>query len=713
MTLKEKVGQMAQVSIDVISVGKPFQLEKPHKLDPVKLKKAIVEYGVGSILNVGGYTYSREHWYKIHKEIQDEAKKSRLKVPILYGIDAIHGVNYTVGGTLFPQPLAMAATWDPQLVEEGASITAYECRASGIPWNFSPVLDVMRNPLWSRVFETYGEDVHLAQVMGEAMIRGYEGDNIASKDKVASCMKHFLGYSFPFSGKDRTPTYIGDVQLREYFLPTFQTAIDQGAHTIMINSGEINGIPVHANHDILTKLLRDEMGFEGIALTDWEDIKKLHEIHKVASSYKEAIKIAINAGIDMSMTPMDLEFIDLLVELVNEGEVSEDRINEAVRRILTLKFDLGLFDQPYFPMEDYPKFGSEEFAEASYQSALAGITLLKNEEQTLPLATNTKVLLTGAASHSLNIQNGAWTHVWQGTDPQYNTKGKLTLHDALAKHLGDKNLQFVQGTTVDEAVDIEEAVKAAKNVESIIIALGENPSTEKPGDIDDLTISAPQIELVKALAKTEKPITFVLMTNRPLIIREIEPYADAILMTYHPGDEGGRAAADILLGKHNPEGKLPFTYPRYVNTLLTYDHKQTEKLDTSFGLNAFNPQFEFGYGLSYTQFEYGEISLSAETLNPEGSITASIKVTNTGDREGREVVQLYSKDLFASITPCTKRLRAFAKVSLKAGESTEVRFKINPEDLAFVNKNLEKVTEAGDFEILVADKKATFTYIEK
>ncbi len=713
MTIEEKVGQMTQLNLDVISKGEVYKLEEPHQLDEQKLKKAIVDYKVGSILNCGGHTYSREHWHEIISKIQEVAtKETKLGIPILYGIDAIHGVNYTVGATLFPQELAQAATWNPELVEQAASVTAYEVRASGIPWNFSPVLDIGRQPLWSRFFETYGEDVFLAKSMATAVIKGYQGDDVSSKYKVAACMKHFLGYSTPLSGKDRTPAWIPERELREYFLPTFQAAINQGAKTVMINSGEINGIPVHSNHDILTKLLRDELNFKGVAVTDWEDIIKLYKVHKVASSLKEAVKMSVMAGIDMSMVPNDYEFSDLLIQLVKDKEVSEERINEAVRRILTLKIELGLFNNPTTKVEDYVDFGSEKHRQISYQTALEAITLLKNQENVLPLSKDKKVLVCGPSANSLNILNGAWTHTWQGVDTTYNTKNKKTILQAIAEKVGKNNLKYVEGSTLDEEKNISQAVNAANNSDYIVACLGEIPSTEKPGDIEDLTLSQAQLNLIDALAQTKKPIVIVLVENRPRIINSIVDKAQGIVMAYLPGDEGGIAVADILFGDQNPSGKLPFTYPRYTGSLVPYDHKYSEKLDSKYGENAFNPQFEFGFGLSYTSFEYSNLTLSKDSITDKDTLIVSIKVKNTGKFEGKEVVQLYCNDLVASITPSVKKLRAFKKIDLKSGEEKRVEFKICSKNLEFIGKENKPIAEQGAFEIVINNNKQIFQLIK-
>lgn len=710
MTLKEKVGQMTQLNLDVISVGEIYNLKEPHELDPEKLKKALVDYGVGSILNVGGHAYSLEHWREIIGQIQDVAMNdSRLKVPVLYGIDAIHGANYLLEGTLFPQQLAQAATFNPGLVKKAAEITAYETKASGIPWNFSPVLDLGRQPLWSRFFETYGEDVFLAKTMGIASIEGYQGQNPSNPESLAACMKHFLGYSIPWTGRDRTPVYLHDRQLREYFLPTFEEAIKTGALSVMINSGELNGIAVHGDKDILTGLLRDELGFDGVAVTDWEDIMKLNNIHNVAPTLKDAVAMAVNAGIDMSMVPNDYRFSDLLVELVEEGTVSMERIDESVMRVLLMKKRLGLFENPVpFRTHEYPKVGSKEFDEVSYATACEAITLLKNAENTLPIKADEKVLLIGKGANTHIHLNGAWSRTWQGTDAKWDDTEKLTVLEAMEERF--KKLDHVKVDTEKPRNQRAEMRKAEK-ANHIVICLAEKPSTEKMGDIGSLAFDEDQINQVKNMAVTGKKITLVLMENRPRIVSEIEPFCHAIIMAYQLGDEGGRAIADVIAGEVNPSGKLPFTYPRHTNALLTYDHKYTEKLDPSFGMNAFNPQWEFGTGLSYSTFAYGEPQLSADTLKGDQTLTIKVPVENTSARDGKEAVLVFVSDRFASVTPSVKRLRAFDKKNIGAGVSETYEFTLSAKDLAFVAKDLSWATEEGWFDVSIGDKKASFYYL--
>jgi beta-glucosidase len=699
MSVKDKVGQMTQLNLDVISVGEVFNLKEPHELDSTKLRKAIIEYGIGSILNAGGHAYTLEHWNEVISTIQNIATtETNHGVPIIYGIDAIHGANYLLGGTLFPQPLAQAATFNPNMVRKAAAITAYETRASGIPWNFSPVLDVARQPLWSRVFETYGEDVYLCKRMGIATIDGYQGDDASDPYRVASCMKHFLGYSWSFTGKDRTTAYIPETQLREYFLPTFEAAVDAGSLSIMINSGDINGIPVHADKRILTDLLRTELKFDGVAVTDWEDIIKLNQLHKIAPTLKDAVKMAINAGIDMSMVPNDYKFSDLLLELVNEGEVSMTRIDESVRRILLMKQRLGLFENPFTPNNyDYPLVASDSFVNHSYQIAGEAITLLKNNNSTLPISKDKKVFVTGPMANSLILINGSWTRTWQGTDEQWDDTSKHTILEAIQANFTE--VSFEQDCDINQLVKDNKAYNMARNSDIILACMGEYPSTEKPGDIHSLDLEEAQIEYVKALAKLGKPIVLVLVENRARIIRKIEPLCESIILAYQPSENGSDALADIISGEINPSGKLPITYPKYTNSLILYDHKYTDQLNLDNGLGAFDPQFEFGHGLSYTNFEYSDLKVKKTDDNE--SIHISVNVTNKGNRDGKESVLVFVSDLYASITPSVKRLRKFEKQMIKVGETRAFEFVIDTNELAFVNTYNQWVTEPGDYKISI------------
>ncbi|MEM6966138.1 MAG: glycoside hydrolase family 3 N-terminal domain-containing protein [Bacteroidota bacterium] len=707
MELIDKVGEMTQLSIDMLSVGEPYQLKEPHELDEEKLRKVLVDFRVGSILNIGKHAFTRAEWHNIIGRIQAIATKEKpTGIPVLYGIDAIHGMNYTTDGTLFPQQINLAATWNPDYAKTTGAITAYECRASAIPWNFSPVLDIGREVRWPRFWETFGEDPVLATAMGTAMIEGYQGDDINDPNKVAACMKHFIGYSGPRSGKDRTQALIPERQLREYYLPTFKAAVDMGAATIMINSGEMNGIPVHANPKILIDLLRNELGFTGLAVSDWEDIRYLFERHRIAKDYKEAVKIAINAGIDMSMVPVDLEFPVLLKELVEEGEVPLSRIDEAVERIIRLKVQLGLFENPTTPKDGYPKFASPEHTQASLEAATASIVLLKNENATLPLNPNTKLLVTGPTANSILAINGGWSRTWQGTDLQYHSSEKKTILAALEDKLGKDKVKYVEGTSIEEAINIRKAATVAKTTDAVVVCLGEMPYTEKVGDIDFLLLPQAQRDLVKAVAKAGKPVILVMVGGRPRLFNEVEPLCDAIFNAMLPGDEGGVAFANLLLGEANPSGKLPFTYPKFDNTLVPYDHRGTDLVKKDFSMNAFDPQYEFGHGLSYTSFEYSNLGMPQQ-FDFENPVEISVEVKNTGAVAGSEVVQLYIADKVASITPSVKRLRGFDKINLRTGESKKVTFSITAKDLAFIGLDNEWITEPGEFEVSIGNQKGT------
>ena len=720
MTLEEKVGQMTQLAIAAIASGQDQQI----KVDPAKLENAIVKYGVGSILNVSDQALTVDHWHQIIGQIQEVAtKKTRLGIPMIYGIDSIHGANYVQGATLFPQEIGMAATFNPELMKRAAEIAAIETRAAGIPWSFSPVLDLGRNPLWPRFWETFGEDPYLAKVMGVAFVRGLEGTDVSSSSAVASSLKHYMGYSFPLTGRDRTPAWIPENYLREYFLPTFETAVKAGARTIMINSGEINGVPGHVNHHILTDILRTELGFKGLVVSDWQDIKKLVNVWRIAKDEKEATRLAVMAGIDMSMVPDNLSFADNLIALVKEGAVPQSRIDEAVRRILWVKFELGLFEKPMPDASLKSKFGLPEYRQSSLAAARESITLLKNSNNILPLAKTTKVLVTGPTSDSLVAMNNGWTYVWQGSEEGLYPKDRHTIRRAIEAKLGAGNVTFVQGTKItraagpsnstptdqEEEVDIAAAVQAARNVDVVVLALGEGSYCETPGNITDLTIGAPQIKLAEALKATGKPIVLVLVEGRPRVINRIADDTNAIVMAYNPSNEGGTAIADVLFGDTNPSGKLPFTYPRTPNGLINYDHKPFETENTSFGNMAFNPQFQFGDGLSYTTFAYSDLRVGKQTISANEELPVSVVVKNTGSRAGKEAVLVYVSDLVASISPPGKRLRRFAKVSLAPGESQTLNFKLRREDLSFIGADNKPVLEPGDFEVRVAGLTQKFT----
>ncbi|MDZ4667991.1 MAG: glycoside hydrolase family 3 N-terminal domain-containing protein [bacterium] len=696
MTLEEKAGQMTQLTIEMISAGELPNLAVPHALDTAKLRKVIVEMGVGSILNVGGYTYTRQHWKEIMTAIHAYEKMGRLQVPVLYGIDAIHGANYTVGATLYPQQISLASSFNKDLAKQMAQMVSNDVRASGISWNFSPVLDVARNPMWPRFWETFGEDPYVVSEMGVAMVEGYQAPQSDGKLGVAACLKHYLGYGDPRSGKDRTPAYIAERQLREIVLPPFEKAVAAGAKTIMINSSEINGEPVHASKFLLRTILRDELKFTGVTVTDWEDIKNLRDRHHVAATYKEAVAMAINAGIDLAMVPLDYEFTQYLIENVKEGKVQVKLVDEAVYRILVLKLELGLFDEASVDMDLYENLGSEKSKQLSYELATQSIVLLKNKDNLLPLKPNEKILVTGANAHYINAMNGGWTHTWQGRDPQYNT-AVITPLMALENVFGKEQVTYLPGNTYTACLTDLQLLAAAKDVKTVVLFLGEDTYTEKPGDINRLEMEEAQQNLIKVYAKAGKKIVLVLLQGRPRTFETTEPLCDAIFFAGLPGNEGGRALAELIVGKVNPSAKLPFTYPRYEGVHTTYDCKYSEVLNNDFKPIGFNPLFHFGSGLSYTQFEYTDLQIEKRDLRASDSVEIRFNLSNTGDRMGTETVLIYSKDLVASITPSVKKLRSFKRVDLAPKETKAVAVKIPVSQLRFVDVNNKWLLEPGTF----------------
>ena len=730
MTIEQKIGQMAQINLTVIANGPDkWSSFEPLQIDKDRIEKAIHKYHVGSILNT---TNNRARdistWNKIIDEIQGYALSSDTAIPILYGIDGIHGATYIDGATMFPQQIGTAATWDIKNSFNMGMVTAYETRAAGIPWNFSPVLDLGQDPRFPRQFETFGEDPYLTTQMGLASLEGQQGiDNNMDNDYVvATSIKHFLGYQTTISGKDRTPSYIPEHVLRELHLPAFEKAISQGAKTIMINSGLINGIPVHADRYLLTNLLREELGFDGIILTDWEDINKLHDRDKVAESRKEAIKIAINAGIDMSMIPYDYEeFCDNLLELVKEGEISEARIDESVRRILKLKIELGLFDKKN--KSDYSDFGSQKHQNYAYDAAVESVTLLKNENSILPIKNKNKILVTGPNGNSMRTLNGAWTYSWQGEKTDFFAEDHNTIYEAIKNKFTDSDVKYIPGVTypINEDYDKEpkfeyydqyfdkkkEAIKYAnEEADIIILALGENSYTEKPGDLNDINLNRLQLDFANEIIKSGKPVVLVLNIGRPRLISEIESKVNAVINIYLPGNFGGDALADILYGSVNPSGKLPYSYPLYSNSLIPYNYKPAEVQNNAQGaynyVGEVNNLYDFGFGLSYTSFEYSNLKLNSNQFSKNENIYLSVDIKNTGEIEGKEVIQVYSKDHYASLTPDIKRLRAFKKIELKPGEIKNVKFEIKVQDLGFINYQNKHVVETGTFDLMVGSLKS-------
>jgi beta-glucosidase len=705
MTIEEKVGQMTQVTIDVVSKGKDGR-DEPHALDMQKLRTAILNYHVGSILNVGPSGYTLGHWHEVITAIQDVAtKETRLHIPILYGIDAIHGVSYTLGGTLFPQAIGMGATWNTDLAREEGEITAYEMRASGIPWNFYPVMDIGRQPLWPRLWETYGEDVCLASAMGKAYIEGHQGNDIGAPTKGATCLKHYVGYSFPITGKDRTPAWISERMLREYFLPPFEEGIKAGAPTVMANSSEVDGIPGHANYHLLTEVLRKELDFQGLVVSDWNDIERLHTRDRVAATPKEAVRMAVMAGVDMSMVPLDFSFYDLLLECAKDGTVSVSRIDQAVARILRVKIQLGLFERPYPDTTLKAGFASKEFTAANLQAAEESITLLKNEGNILPLSKKVKVLVTGPAANMLSPMNGGWTINWQGDREDLYPKDKPTVLAAIQNKIGKENVIHVPGAAFDKVLDIAAAVNAARKADVAVVCLGEAAYCELPGNINDLTLDDAQLRLASAVIRVGKPVVLVLLEGRPRIIRQVADSARAILMAFRPGMEGGTALANLLFGDACPSGKLSVTYPRYPNDLTLYDHKSLEEMDG----NRYDPQFPFGYGLSYATFEYSDLKLSRTTMHVRDTVRVSVTVKNSGKVAGKEVVQLYLNDKYGSVSRPVRQVKGFTKVYLQPGQETTVHFALTAVDLSFIGQMNRRIVEPGDFRVMIDKLFADFT----
>lgn len=696
MTTEEKIGQMTQLEIGMVTKGDGDNIQ----IDPEKLEKAVVKYGAGSILNVKDQALTVDKWHEIIGAIQTASQKTRLKIPVIYGIDSIHGAGYVQGSTLFPQEIGMAATWNPVLMQQGSEITAAETRAAGIPWTFSPVLDLGRQPLWPRFWETFGEDPYLATVMGVAFVRGVEGDDVSSSRSVASSLKHYVGYSFPLTGRDRTPAWIPENYMREYFLAPFAAAVKAGARTIMVNSAEVNGVPGHINHHLLTDVLRKELGFDGFVVSDWQDIKKLVTEWRVAGDEKEATRLSILAGVDMSMVPNDYSFSDLLLQLVKDGKVPMSRIDEAVSRILLVKYQVGLFDKPMPDPSLKANFATASSRAVSLEAARESLVLLKNEGSTLPLAKDKKILVTGPTADTLISLNNGWTYVWQGNNAALYPKDRDNIVQAIRRKVGD-NVTHVPGVSFDKEIDIEAAVTAAKNTDVAIVCIGESSYTETPGNITDLTLSDPQLKLVERIQATGKPVVLVLVEGRPRVINRIVGGAKGILLALNPGNEGGTAIADVLFGDYNPNGKLPFNYPRTPNGLITYDHKLFETEATSYGNTAFSPQFAFGHGLSFTTFEYSNLKVTPATAGLNGEIKVSVSVTNKGQRAGKEAVIVYVRDVVASLSPPGKRVRRFAKIALEPGQSRTLTFTLRPEDLSFIGANNKPVIEAGDFEVLV------------
>lgn len=714
MTLEEKAGQMTQLTLAPLSASEETATTR-HSLDQAKVRDAIVTAHVGSIINTFDRDLTPQHWRSVIGDIQRVATKdTRLGIPILYGVDSVHGANYVRGATIMPHNLTLGATWNPALARAAGAVTAAETRAVGIPWNFAPVMDVMRQPAWSRVFETFGEDPTLGAAMSAAAVRGMQGDApwsdagtaLAGDTVLAACGKHFLGYSAPRTGRDRTPAMISAAELHDVFVPPFRAAMAAGLRTVMINSGEINGVPVHADPRVLTTLLRDELKFDGVAVTDWEDVIKLVNFHHVAADQKEAALMAVNAGIDLSMTPYTTDFPRHIVELVKEGRLSESRVDESVRRVLRLKEELGLFEKPLADEAAANAIGSQASADVSLAAAREGIVLLRNNDGVLPLKPDAKILVTGPAANDLVPVYGSWSFGWQGTKPE-NYPKTPTILDAMKARFGEANVTYALGATFTDAADPQAAGAAAVQADAVVLCLGELPSTEKIGDISDLQLSWAQEQLAWAAVSSGKPVIAVLVTNRPRVLGPVADQFAAVLWAGHPGPKGPQALAEILAGEVNPSGRLPFSYPRATNALLTYDHKHSESFDGDNGTRGYDPLFPFGAGIGYSAFAYS--GLAATPAAGERGIDVRVTVTNTGDRPGMEVVQVYLSDEVATVTPAVKRLKAFDKIELAAGQSRELTFRLPESALTFSDRDGKPTFEPGAFTVRVAGESATLT----
>jgi beta-glucosidase len=708
MTLEEKVGQMTQVDFTVIGI--PKEPNEKDQIVPAKLEDAVLNHHVGSILNTpftpANQAQSVETWREMMRTVQDAADRTRLKIPVLYGIDAIHGASYTENSVLFPQAINMAATFNPELAVKEGEVTAREVRASGIQWNFSTVMDIGRQPLWPRLWETFGEDVHLASVMGSAYIKGHQGDDFSAADKAPTCLKHYVGYSYPLNGKDRTPAWIGERTLREYFLPTFEAGIKAGSPTVMVNSSEVDGIPGHANYQYLTTILRGELGFKGFTVSDWGDIQRLYTRDKMAASPKEAVKIAVMAGVDMSMVPFDFSFYDLLIDLVKSGEVPMSRIDEAVSRILTVKYQAGLFERkPQLPVEG--NFATAEAIAANRQAARESIILAKNDRNILPLKKDANILVTGPTANLLSALNGGWTLSWQGMYEELYPQEKLTVLEAIQQKAKGK-VTYVGGNSFVAPIDMQKVADEAKNHDVILLSLGEHAYTETPGNIESLNLEQAQIDLANTVLATGKPVVLLTLGGRPRIITPFAEQAAGVILGFLPGMEGAEAIADILFGDYNPNGKLPITYPRNTNGITPYDYKPIE----SFEQNIYNPLYPFGHGLSYTTFETSGLKVEKDKIRIGDNINVSVNVKNTGPLKGKETVLLYINDVAASVTRPNKQLKAFKKVELNPGQTESLTFTLTPHDLSFIGVDLKRIVEPGDFKVMVGNETTGFTVIK-
>jgi len=709
MTLEEKVGQMLNIGLPAILEGPFYSYRDTLVFDSNKVRKLLIEYKAGSVQNLGNFPMTTKQWRSIIYYLQKVAREeTRLGIPVLYGIDAVHGANYTKGSVMFPHQINIAATFDTRYAKKVGEVTAYELKSGAIPWNYAPVLDVSRHPMWGRLFESFGEDTYVVTKMGEAMLKGMQGIETDNYNKVIACPKHFIGYGASYNGKDRSPVILSERSIRQTLLPPFKVAVENGIYTVMVSSGALNGIPSHVDYNLITQVLKNELGFKGAVISDWNDIDNLHTVHKVAVDERDAVKQAVNAGIDICMEPYDESFAVHLIDLVKSGEVPVSRVNDAVRRILYVKYKAGVITDPLFDKYSYDKFASEQSDSLNHLIACESITLLKNENEILPLAKGKKILVTGVAANSINYLNGAWSRTWAGQDTSYNDPGKLTILEAVQQKAGRENVIYATGTGYTEEVDISEAVRKAKKADIIVACVGEKPATEKPGDIEEIDLPVVQQKLIAKLAETKKPVVLVMVQGRPRIIREIEPLASGIVMAYLPGNEGGRAIADVLFGDFNPGGKLPYTYPRYSGSLWTYDHLLSDERDVNFGLKGFTPQYEFGYGLSYTTFAYSDLQISSDSVSVDDTLRINVRITNSGKRKGKEVAMLFVSDETASVSPPVKLLKRFKKVELEPEGNKIVEFEITANDLKFVGINNNWIVEPGYFNLKTGTESTRF-----
>jgi len=714
MNIEQKCGQMTQVTFDVIE-------KTPRPTDPdenpvnvTKLEYAIKTKNVGSILNTPyNLAQKASTWVKIIKSIQDLSSQTDLKIPVIYGLDSIHGGNYIRESVLFPQPISMAGSFNLEIAKKVGEITSLETRATGIPWNFNPVLDVGRQPLWPRIFETYGEDPYLAGKMGENYIHGSQGNDIKNRTKLATCLKHYIGYSLPFNGRDRTPALIPENLLREVFLPPFEKGVLAGSPTVMVNSGEVNGMPGHANYHYLTEILKGELNFQGFVVSDWEDIVRLYTRDKMAETPEEAVRIAVMAGVDMSMVPNDFSFYDHCINLAKKDSKFMERVNDATRRILKVKNQLGLFENAYPVDGDVNKVGQKESHDFNLEAARESIVLAKNENNFLPLNENDnkKILVVGPSGNILRVLNGGWSYTWQGDVEEhfrnFGLRKRSTIFDAI-KQLQNSNTDYSEGANFTHVTNLQETLSKARDSDILILTIGEDSYCETPGNINNLLISESQQQLADELFKLNKPIVLVYIGGRPRIISNIVKRSNAVLIGLLPGERGSEALAEILFGKYNPDSRLSITYPLEPNGFSTYDYKPLEVFD----INVVSNLFSFGHGLSYTQFNYSNLRLSKKQIsNPDG-LTVTVNVKNTGQWSGKESVLLFLNDEYGSVTRPVKRLKGFKKIYLEKGQSTDVTFQIDFMDLSFINMQNKRIVEAGKFNVMVRDLQTSFNVVK-